>query len=244
MLAFIGRYWDSYLVGLALSVVISAASMSISIPFGLLLALGRQSRLRLVRGFAGGYVAVFRALPPLLTLYFVFFALPTWAAYAQVPVLSLVLDSFNNRILAAVVAFALASAAFCTEIIRSGMESVPAQQLEAAKSIGMPYTMALRRIILPQALRIAFPPLGSEYIYVLKGTSLASVIGVVELMRTAQIAAGATFYNLLAYAMAGVYYVTFVIILQVLFGKFENRLPGRGGGCQPPTEARGKTSCS
>ncbi len=227
MLAFISRYWDSYLIGLALSVVMSAASMSISISLGLLLALGRHSSSALVHAFAGGYVAVFRALPALLTLYFVFFALPTWAAYAQIPVLSFVLDSLNNRILAAVVAFALTSAAFAAEIIRSGIESVPPQQLEAARSIGMSYTMAFRRIIAPQAFRVAFPPLGSEYIYVLKGTSLASVIGVVELMRTAQIAAGATFHNLLAYAMAGAYYVAFVIVLQVLLAKTENRLPGR-----------------
>jgi glutamine transport system permease protein len=226
MIGFISRYWDSYLIGLGLAIVISAASMATSIAFGLLLALGRQSDRELIRVLTSGYVAMFRALPPLLTLYFVFFALPTWAANAQIPILSVMLDSFNNRILAAVVAFALTSAAFSSEIIRSAIASVPPQQVEAARSIGMTYGKAFRRVIAPQAFRIAFPPLGSEYIYLLKGTSLASVIGVVELMRTAQIAAGATYYNLLAYAMAGAYYVGFVVVLQVLIGMAERRLPG------------------
>lgn len=176
----------------------------------------------------GGYVAVFRALPPLLTLYFVFFGLPIWAAYAEIPLLSTFLESFNNRVAAAIVAFALTSSAFSTEIIRSGIESVPREQWDAAKSIGMPYGLALRRVIAPQAFRIAFPPLGSEYIYVLKGTSLASIIGVVELMRNAQIAAGATFQNLFAYSMAGAYYVGFVVVLQILLGHLEQRFPGSG----------------
>lgn len=226
MLDFITRYWDSYLLGLAISIGISTGSICISLALGVLLAIGRRSKFLILRAVISGYVAVFRALPPLLTVYFVFFGLPIWATHARIPVLSSFLESLNNRVAASVVAFALTSSAFTTEIIRSAIESVPREQWDAAKSIGMPYGLALRRAIAPQAFRIAFPPLGSEYIYVLKGTSLASIIGVVELMRTAQIAAGATFQNLLAYSMAGAYYVAFVIVLQTLFGRLEERLPG------------------
>jgi His/Glu/Gln/Arg/opine family amino acid ABC transporter permease subunit len=102
MVSFISRYWDTYLIGLALSIVISLAAIALTISLGLVLALSRQSSLRLVRAIAGSYVAIFRALPPLLTLYFVFFALPTWAAHAEIPVLSTVLDSASacGRILA------------------------------------------------------------------------------------------------------------------------------------------------
>jgi ABC-type amino acid transport system permease subunit len=119
------------------------------------------------------------------------------------------------------VAFALTSGAFTTEIIRSGIKSVSGDQIEAARSIGMSSSMIFRRVIAPQAFRIAFPPLGSEFIYVLKGTSLASVIGVVELMRTAQLAAGATFQSLTAYGMAGLYYLLFVILLQLSIARGE-----------------------
>jgi His/Glu/Gln/Arg/opine family amino acid ABC transporter permease subunit len=226
MLDFIARYWDSYLLGLAISIGISLCSIAISLMLGVMLAIGRRSRFVILRSTIGGYVAVFRALPPLLTVYFVFFGLPIWAAHAQIPILSSLLEPLNNRVVASVIAFALTSSAFTTEIIRSGIDSVPREQWDAAKSIGMPYGLALRRAIAPQAFRIAFPPLGSEYIYVLKGTSLASIIGVVELMRTAQIAAGATFQNLLAYSMAGAYYVGFVIVLQTLLGRLERRFPG------------------
>ena len=225
MLAFISRYWDSYLLGLGISAGITAGTMSISILLGLFLALARRSTVSPVRMVAGGYVAVFRALPPLLVLYLVYFGLPTWAAKAQIFILSPLVESLNNRIIAAIVAFALTSAAFSAEIIRSGIESVHESQLEAARSIGMTYRLAFLRVIGPQAARAALPPLGSEFIYVLKGTSLAAVIGVVELLRTAQIAAGATFYNLFAYSLAGAFYIAFVVMLQVLLGQWESRFP-------------------
>lgn len=233
MLEFVSRYWVSYLVGLLVAVGISAASMALSVAIGTVGAQARGSRHGVVRALVAGYVAVFRAVPPLLTLYFVYFGLPTWAAQADIPVLSEFLEPLNNRILAAVLAFALTSGAFTTEIIRSGIKSVGEDQIDAARSIGMSPAQIFRRIIAPQAFRIALPPLGSEYIYVLKGTSLASVIGVVELLRTAQLAAGATFQSLTAYSMAGVYYLIFVIALQMTLGKLEVRFPGERRSLSP-----------
>ncbi len=226
MLDFFSRYWFAYLLGLLLAVGISAAAMALSVVIGTVGARGRDSRSRIVRAPVAAYVAVFRAVPPLLTLYLVYFGLPMWAVQADVPLLSAFLEPLNNRILSAVVAFALTSGAFTTEIIRSGIKSVHNDQIEAARSIGMSSGLIFRRVIAPQAFRIAFPPLGSEFIYVLKGTSLASVIGVVELMRTAQLAAGATFQSLTAYGMAGAYYLAFVIMLQVTLGRLEERFPG------------------
>lgn len=226
MIEFLARYWDSYLLGLVLAVGISLGSMCISVVIGTIGALGRRSSVPVLRAIASSYVATFRALPPLLTLYLVYFGLPTWAANADLPILSALIEPLNNRILAAVIAFALTSGAYSTEIIRSGLASVAEEHVEAAKSIGMSYAQAFRRVIAPQAFRIAFPPLGSEYIYVLKGTSLASVIGVVELLRTAQLAAGATYQNLLAYSMAGAYYIAFVVVLQLTLGYAEQKFPG------------------
>jgi His/Glu/Gln/Arg/opine family amino acid ABC transporter permease subunit len=226
MIEFIARYWSSYLLGLLVSIGISVAAMTISVTIGTLGARGRGSRFPLVRSAVAVYVAIFRAVPPLVTLFLVYFGLPIWAAKADVPILSELLEPLNNRILSAVLAFALTSGAFTTEIIRSGIKSVHEDQIEAARSMGMSSALIFRRVIAPQAFHIAFPPLGSEYIYVLKGTSLASVIGVVELMRTAQLAAGATFQSLTAYSLAGVYYLIFVVFLQVTLGKLELRFPG------------------
>jgi His/Glu/Gln/Arg/opine family amino acid ABC transporter permease subunit len=224
---FVSQYWSSYLAGLGIGLLISVISMAVSVVLGTLGALGRESSSRTRRFIASAYVAVFRGVPPLLLLYLVYFGLPTIAQDADIPVLNQLLGTLNNRIVAAVAAFALSSGAYSTEIIRAAIAAIGSDQLEAARSLGMSNRLAFWRIILPQAARVAFPPLGNEFITVIKGTSLASVIGVVELMREAQQAAGATFQNLLAYSLAGLYYVLLVIVLQITLSRVERRLkPG------------------
>ncbi|MGE0004425.1 MAG: amino acid ABC transporter permease [Parvibaculaceae bacterium] len=221
MIDFFRLYCIAYLLGLLVAIGITVCAMAVSITIGTFAAQARDSRYLAVRTSVGAYVAAFRAVPPLLTLYFVYFGLPTWAANSDMPLLAEFLKPLDNRVISAVVAFALTSGAFTTEIIRSGIKSVGSDQVEAARSIGMSSGMIFRRVIAPQAFRIAFPPLGSEFIYVLKGTSLASVIGVVELMRTAQLAAGATFQSLTAYGLAGLYYLLFVALLQLSISRGE-----------------------
>jgi ABC-type amino acid transport system permease subunit len=177
-----------------------------------------------VRTTAAAYVAAFRGLPPLLILYLVYFGLPTWAAELNIPLLTDLFRPLDNRIIAAIVGFTLASGAYSTEIIRAGIASVKATQIEAARSIGMTYALAFRRVIAPQAFRTAFPPLSNEYITVLKSTSLASVIGVAELMRAAQMAGNITFKYIASYSIAGCLYVAFVLVLQSAFHQFEKRM--------------------
>jgi His/Glu/Gln/Arg/opine family amino acid ABC transporter permease subunit len=226
MIEFFLQYWHLYLSGLGVALLISVFSYALALVIGTFGAIGRTSGSRPARIVAASYVAVFRSMPPLLTLYIVYFALPSLAMSIDVPAISSLIEPLGNRIFAAVVAFTLASGAYATEIIRSGIASVPEEQIEAAKSIGMPYNQAFRRIIAPQAFRIAFPTLSNEYLIALKATSLASVIGVVELMRTAQILASTTFQHLVAYSIAGIFYVVFVSLLQFLLQRVENRLPG------------------
>jgi His/Glu/Gln/Arg/opine family amino acid ABC transporter permease subunit len=231
MLRFAEDYWYLYLAGLGTALIISAVSIVLAILIGTFGALGRTASSLSVRFIAGSYVAGFRSFPPLLTLYLIYFGLPSWAENAHLPMLSALVEPLGNRILAAVIAFTLTSGAYATEIIRAGIAAVPEEQWEAARSIGMSQSRAFRRIVAPQAFRIAFAPLGNEYLALLKATSLASVIGVVELMRTAQIAAGITFQHLIAYSMAGTYYVVFVVIMQLALQNLERRLPG--GSARP-----------
>ena len=215
MIRFIAEQWNAYLAGFGTAIFISAISMVGSVTIGTLGAIGRLSERRSLRAIASAYIAIFRGLPPLLTLYLVYFGLPTWAASAGIDLLTQLLEPLSNRIFAAVFAFTLVSGAYSTEIMRAAIQSVHEEQTQAAKSIGMSYSLAFRRVIAPQAFRIAFPPLSNEYIALLKATSLASVIGVTELMRTAQMAANLTFQPMLAYSMAGIYYALFVIGLQL-----------------------------
>jgi len=215
-----------YLGGLVVGLEIAIYGMAISVVLGVFGAIARRSTNVVIRGIASVYVAVFRAIPPLVLLYIVYFGLPSWAADSGVTWAQNLFEPLNNRIFAAVIALGVNSGAYSTEIIRAAINAVGEEQMEAARSIGMSYAMAMRRTILPQAARIAFPPLGNEFITDLKGTSLASVIGVVELMRQAQMAAASTFENLLAYSLAGVYYVIVVAILQILLSRIETWFPG------------------
>ncbi|MGV6874968.1 amino acid ABC transporter permease [Pseudochelatococcus sp. B33] len=218
MFEFFLRYWHSYLAGLGVSFVIATVSMMVSILLGTMLATSRLGQNAALRASAAIYIALFRAVPPLLVLYVVFFGIPVWARDSDIPGVAALFDPLNNRIVAAVVAMSLTSAAYSAEIIRAGIVGVPADQIEAARSIGMPFWLRFRRVIAPQAFRLALPPLGNEYVYVLKGTSLVSVIGVVELTRSAQLAAGSTFEYLTAYTLAGLYYIFTVAMLQIALG--------------------------
>ena len=224
----IRQYSEAYLAGFGIALLISVVVMVCSIVIGTLAALGRTSRYPTLRIITGAYVAVFRGVPPLLTLYLVYFGLPSWAASADIQFLTWFLQPLDNRIVAAMLAFALTSGAYSTEIIRAGIASVKPEQTDAARSIGMTYGLAFRRIIAPQAFRTAFPPLSNEYITVVKATSLASVIGVAELMRTAQLAGNLTFQYVPAYSMAGLYYVLFVLVVQTVAHQVERKLSRRG----------------
>jgi len=165
-----GPYWKGALLALGLTV----ASISVAIVIGFLLALGRSSRLRAVRGFVFFYNWLFRATPTLLQLLFIWDALPQlWPVFA---------GSWFTPFLAAFVALSLNEAAYMSEIIRAGLLSVDPGQELAGRALGMSRRQILRRVIVPQSIRIIIPPTGNEFITLLKLTSLASVISVHELL--------------------------------------------------------------
>jgi polar amino acid transport system permease protein len=224
LLEFARAYFPFYLSGAGVGIALTLVAMIGSVAIGIVGALARVSRHSVPRAIATVYVAVFRGVPPLVLLYIFYFGLPTWAQEMQIGWLISLLAPLNNRLFAATLAFAINSGAYSTEIVRASINSIESDQFEAARSLGMSYVLSLRRIILPQALRIAFPPLGNEFIIVLKGTSLASVIGVTELMRSAQQAAAATFENLTAYSFAAMFYIVLVAVLQIFVAMLEHVL--------------------
>lgn len=188
---------------------------AISFFFGLIIALGvalaRLSKNRALSSVARFYISVIRGTPLLVQLFIIFYALPE-------------LNILINPFPAAAIAFSLNVGGYAAEIIRSAILSVPKGQWEAAETIGMNYATALRRIILPQGLRTAVPPLSNTLISLVKDTSLASTILVTELLRTAQIAAAPTFEFFALYGTAAVYYWIVCLILSSLQGRLEVRL--------------------
>jgi len=168
-------YLPLFLRGAAFTVIISVLAMAIAITGGLVLSLARRQGAPLVQAAAGVYVEVFRGTPVLLQLYVLY--------YGLAPLLTL--DAFT----AAVVGLGLNYAAYESELYRAGFDAVPVGQTEAALALGMSRWQALRRIVLPQAVRVALPGVANDFIALLKDSSLVSVITVVELTKQMTITA-------------------------------------------------------
>jgi polar amino acid transport system permease protein len=182
-----------FLQGAIVTVIMAVIAQSIGSLIGLVLYFMRRSRNVVFRRFVGLYVWFFRGTPLLVQILFL---------YALLPHLKLARTLINTHIfthlgfrqetpfdafVAALVALALNEGAYMSEIVRAGIDSIDVGQLEAARSLGMTYGLAMRRIVLPQALRIIIPPLGNEFNSMLKSTSLAYTIGVFELYSTSYI---------------------------------------------------------
>jgi polar amino acid transport system permease protein len=146
---------------------------------GLLAALARMSRFAVLRWISGIYVWIFRGTPLLVQIFYVYFAF-SW------PSLSFGFWTVTDAAIAGIVALSINEGAYMREIIRAGIDSVDKGQMEAAKSVGMTYGKAMRRIILPQAARVIVPPLGNEFNNMLKNTALLFTIGVFEMFAFAE----------------------------------------------------------
>jgi His/Glu/Gln/Arg/opine family amino acid ABC transporter permease subunit len=213
-----GPYWRGALTALELT----AAALTTALIIGFFVALGSLSARRSVRSFAWTYNWLFRATPTLLQLYFVWYALPTWwSGFAQ---------SWFTPFMAAWITLSLNEAAYVSEIIRAGLMSVDPGQELAGRALGISHRRILRRIIVPQATRIAIPPIGNEFITLLKLTSLASIISLHELLTAAiQLTSAKFIYNepLLA---ALVYYLVIVSILMAFQARLERRFTWTSNG--------------
>jgi His/Glu/Gln/Arg/opine family amino acid ABC transporter permease subunit len=211
-------YWRGALTALELT----AASLTTAVVIGFFVALGVLSVRRSVRSLAWTYNWLFRATPTLLQLYFIWYALPQlWPGFA---------GSWFTPFMAAWIALSLNEAAYMSEIIRSGLLSVDAGQELAGRALGMTRRQILRKVIVPQAVRIVIPPTGNEFITLLKLTSLASVISLQELLTAAGNLATATFLYPETYLSALVYYLAIVSVLMVIQARLEKRFTWTSGG--------------
>jgi polar amino acid transport system permease protein len=195
--------FDIFMEGLLVTLKISALSLAISIPIGIIAGLCRISRNRVLSFLAASYVEVIRGIPLLVLLLWIFFVLGKFMK----------LGSFWS----AVIGLAVFSGAFVAEIVRAGIQSVPRGQMEAARSSGMNYFQAMKLIILPQALRKVLPPLASQFIILIKDSSLASVIAVVDLSLVGHNLVATTFRVLEVWTfIAAVYFVITFSLSQII----------------------------
>jgi polar amino acid transport system permease protein len=211
-------YWHGALLALELTI----ASLAAASVIAFFLALGALSRARPLRGMVLLYNWFFRAIPTLLLLLFVWNGLPQlWSTFTS---------SWYKPFLAAFIALSLNEAAYMSEIIRAGLLSVDPGQELAGRALGMTRGRILRRVIVPQAIRIIIPPTGNEFITLLKLTSLASVISLYELLGAATVRASQDFRYLEAYTAAAVYYLAIVSVLMILQAQLERRFTWRSAG--------------
>ncbi len=195
------------LKGLPITLSLTGLSGLIGVGIGLILALMKISKNKLFRWFALVYIDLFRGTPLLLQIMIVYYALP------------LNIDAFS----AAIIALSLNAAAYLAEIFRAGIESISKGQMEAALSVGMNYSQAMRYIIIPQTIRRIIPPTTNEIVALLKDTSLVMVIGLAEIVYKAKQIGSATANFLTPLMFAAILYLIFTIPLTRYAEKLERR---------------------
>ena len=199
------------LPGLKLTLPITAASFALALVIAVVMAIVQLARVPLLKEFCRLYIWIFRGTPLLVQLYIVFYGLPRLGVLMQ-------------AVPAAILVFALNTAAYTTETIRASIEVVPRGQLEAGLAAGMTYLQTMRRIVLPQAFRSAFPTLSSYLIGLVKDTSLAANITVAEAFMATQRLVGATYEPFALYCELALVYLLFSTVLTHLQTWGERRL--------------------
>ena len=206
-----GKYFEWLVSGVEVTIQLSAVSIALSFLLGLVIAVMRMSRVRPVRWFALGYLEFFRNTPLLVQIFFWYFG-----SYKILPkAINDWLVSTNFEFAAAVIALTIYTSAFIAEDIRSGVLSIPKEQMEASRSSGFSYIRSMRYIILPQAVRITVPPLINQFLNVVKNSSLAMTIGVAELTYQARQVESYTFKGFEAFTAATVVYLAMSIIITI-----------------------------
>jgi polar amino acid transport system permease protein len=213
---------DQILRGLSLTVSIAIIAQLIGVVLGVFAALGKMSRLLPIRWIATFYVWVFRGTPLVVQLVFFYFGLSVTKIFTW-PDVSLGGFSIEGAIQAGVFALGVNEGAYMSEIVRAGILSIDPGQGEAAKALGMPYGLTMRRIILPQAARVIIPPLGNEFNNMLKTTSLLFVLSVEELYTVFNIKQGNDFAPFEYFLAAAVWF----LLLTTIWGLIQTRIERR-----------------
>ncbi|KTR87268.1 amino acid ABC transporter permease [Leucobacter chromiiresistens] len=227
---------ESFLNGLALTIVISIAAMALALILGLLIALMGRSRFVPLRIFASLYIWIIRGTPLLVQLVIIYtgFAAANLFRFEDLT-LGLRLEDVTVGILikgavqAAIVALMLNESAYISEIVRGGLESIEKGQTEAALSLGMTPLASMRWIIVPQAIRVMVPPLGNSFNGLMKSTSILSIIGVAEMFQVGSSMSAATFKVFEIYIVVALYYLLLTTVWTIIQTFIENWLNAKAG---------------
>lgn len=199
--------------GIWVTIYLTLISFVLVLVVGLIVALGRLSKSKFLRGITTVYVEVIRGIPLLVQLIFWYFAFPS---VIQGLGNSFGIDSFinyrANSITMAIMGLAICYAAYMSEVYRAGIQSIPKGQMEAARSLGMNYFQAMRYVIIPQAIRVILPPVGNEFITLLKDSSLVSVVAVADMTRRGREYMAAKYNPIQTWIMIALLYLVMTLL--------------------------------
>jgi len=200
------------LAGAKITILLTLASVSAGLIISVFLALGEMSKNKIIRSFCNIYVFFFRGTPLLMQLYFVYYGLPEINQALTI----------NSRFLAAFIAYGLNSGAYCCEIIRAAIQSIDKGQFEASRALGMSYSQTMKLIILPQSIRRLIPPVGNEFIMMLKDASLVSIIALADITKVTRSIQSSTSSSMV-YIPAMVLYLIITAVFTIVFNRLEKK---------------------
>lgn len=206
--------WDNIsilLQGAVITIQITVMAVGCGFFIGMIAALANLSRFKIVRLLVKCYVELFRGTPLLVQIFMIYFALP------------MVIGQSINPYVAAVTACSINSGAYVSEIFRAGIQSIDKGQMEAGRSLGLTWAQTMRYIVMPQAFKAIIPPLGNEFIAMMKDTSLVSVIGFEELTRRGQLIIARTYGSFEIWTAVAIIYLIMTLSISQLVAFLERR---------------------
>jgi polar amino acid transport system permease protein len=200
------------LAGARVTIALTVLAVCAGLVLSLFLALGKISKNTVINRICSGYIFFFRGTPLLMQLFFIYYALPMVAPFLTI----------NSRFLAAFIAYSLNCAAYCAEIIRAAIQSIDKGQFEASRALGLSYAQTMRMVIIPQSIRRLIPPVGNEFIMMLKDASLVSMIALVDITKATRNIEGST-RSALVYIPAMILYLIITWVFSLIFHKLEKK---------------------
>ncbi len=207
----------SLLGGAKITVLLTLTAVTAGLFLAFFLALGKMSKIRILNKICSAYIFFFRGTPLLMQLYFIYYGLPQISRMLTI----------NSRFLAAFIAFALNSAAYTAEIIRAAIQSIDKGQFEAARALGMTYGQTMLHVIIPQSVRRLIPPVGNEFIMVLKDASLVSIIALTDITKATRSIESST-ASALVYIPAMILYLIITAVFTLAFNRIERKFTVSG----------------
>lgn len=206
------KHFPSFLKAMGLTVQITLLSLVFASIIGIVFGLMKVSRGRILRSIANAYIWIIRGTPLLVQIYFVYFGIPMATGIS--------LSEWD----AGIITMSLNAGAYMAEIVRGGIEAVDPGQMEAARSLGLPYRRSMAKVVLPQALRTMLPSIINQFIITLKDTSLLSVIGVRELTMNGKIITANNMETIRMWGIVAIYYLIVISLLTLVANKLEHKM--------------------